>query len=474
MSGPGAPAADSGAGRGRAADDVWLTRLGVGEIQTRRVCERGSSDRVATALCAEGVRLGGLTDLHVALGLSDSANRHVAVTTHSLGLAARYVSAANPRAFVFGAHGAPVPFERFSVVGFARGEQLVELVGLDPTSLDYRFYLLRFERACELTGCDATDLLTGRIESGWTGWTLYADEDLEDTPFDCVACHRPFGPGTPKQLLMRQTASPWLHWGDFRGASESRLCPEPKFPAPGPFIPGDGLDVLQALEGPAGSYAGIPVTELAAAPSGERFALFLTDAENTLRSTRQPSDYPYAQVDFGSTEALCERLAGGTSATWERQRAESLSRGLPVPYYAQNVLDPLAQAALLTDRSGVLASQVDAAPLEVAMGWLDPEVATAVGFEPRASDTAPELLRALCVRCHAGDTEPDLARARFDAERLDRIEPAVARAVRERIALPSTAAERMPPWRTGELPAWAIARIEGYLDEHCASPGACR
>jgi hypothetical protein len=417
------------------------------------------------------VTLGGLADLHAALGLGDTENRHVAATTHSLGLSARYVSSANPRAFVFGAHGAPVPFERFSVVGFARGEQLVELVGLDPTSLDYRFYLLRFERACERSACDATELLTSRIESDWTGWTLYADEDLEDTPFDCVSCHRPFGPGTPKQLLMRQTASPWLHWGDFRGASESRLCPEPKWPAPGPFIPGDGLDVLQALEGSAGFYAGIPVAELVAAPSGERFALFLSDAENTLRSARVPADYPYAQLDFGSTEALCERLATGTSPTWERQRAESLARGLPVPFYAQDVLDPLAEQALLVDRAGVLQGGTS---LDLATGWLDDEAATAVGFVPRPSDTAPELLRALCVRCHAGDTEPRLARARFDAESIERVEPAVARAVRERITLPSTAAERMPPWRTGELPAWAIARIGAYLDEHCTEPGGCR
>jgi hypothetical protein len=450
----------------RPADDTWLTRIGVGKAQTARACARGSRDRIATALCAEGVTLRGLSDLYAALGLGDPAHRYVAATTHSLGLSARYVSSANPRAFVFNADGAPVPYERFSVAAFARGEQLVELVGLDTNTLDYRFYLLRFEQGCDATGCEPADLLTAEIESGWTGWTLYADDELEDTPFDCISCHRPFGPGTPKQLLMRQTASPWMHWGDFRGASETRLCPEPKWPAPGPWIPGDGLDVITRLEGPSGSYAGIPVSELAAAPSGERFALFLTEAENTLRSDRLPADYPYAQLNFGSTEALCERLASGTSVTWERQRGEALSRGLPIPYYAHDVLDPVRRDQLLQDRAGLLASHAPEAALDVAVGWLGRDVASAVGFVPRETDTAPELLRELCVRCHSASTEPHLARARFDAEHLEAIDPVVARTVMDRIALPATSPERMPPWRTGDLPAWAILRIQTYLDSH--------
>jgi hypothetical protein len=232
--------------------------------------------------------------------------------------------------------------------------------------------------------------------------------------------------------------------------------------------------VITALEGTNGRYAGIPLEELAQARSGEQFALFLTDAENTLRALRKPADYAYGQLYFGSTEVLCERLATGTSPTWERQRAESLTRGHPVPYFAEDVLDPLKREAILADRAGLLSQRSGDVPLDVASGWLSADAASAVGFVPRDGDTAPELLRALCVRCHAENTEPDLARARFDASDLDSIEPGLARAIRARIALPARAPERMPPWRSGELPAWAIARIGTYLDEHCAEPGACR
>lgn len=451
---------------GRAPDDAWLVALGTGPERMAEVCARGAGDHVATALCANPSNIRGLLDVYAALGLAAAPERLVAATTHSLGLAARVVSAANPRVFVFNADGAPVPWDRFGVVAFSRGEQLVELVGLDPATLEYNFYLLRFEQPCNETRCTPADLLTERIESDWTGFSLYADVDLEDTPFDCVSCHRPFGPGTPKQLLMRQTASPWMHWGDFRGAEANQLCPDAQWPAPGPWIPGEGLDLLAELEGSEGNYAAVPVSELLEAPSGERFALFLTDAENTLRSTRQPSDYPYAQLDFGSTEALCERLATGTSPTWERQREESLTRGLPVPYYAEDVLAPDTRAEVLASRALYLERRAGEAAVDVAMGLFDPEAASAVGFVPRETDPARVILRELCVRCHSSTTDPTLARARFDAERLGSLEPAVAQAIRRRIALSPTAPGLMPPRRTGELPAWALGRIDDFLSEH--------
>lgn len=458
----------------RSADDAWLVGIGTGPEQTAKVCARERSDRVTSALCGEASSIRGLVELYAALGLGAPAERDVAATTHSLGLAARAVSAAIPRVFVFRSDETPLPWERFAVAAFSRGEQLVELVALDPNTLDYDFYLLRFEQACNLTGCTPEELLTERVESGWSGWTLYAESDLEDTPFDCVSCHRPFGPGTPKQLLMRQTASPWLHWGDFHGAYESRLCPAPQWPAPGPWIPGEGLELLLELEGSEGRYGGIPVRELIQAPSGERFALFLTDAENTLRGSRVPADYPYAQLDFASTEALCERLATGASPTWERQRAESLARGLPVPYYAEDLLDPRQRRELAADRLGFLADRETEAGLDVAMSLLRAEIAPAVGFVPREEDTAAEILHQLCVRCHASNTPSYLLRGRFDAERLDTMGPDVACEVRRRIALPRTAPDRMPPQRAAELPGWAIERILAYLEERDLDEDRCR
>ena len=456
------------------AEDTWLAEIGRGPGQTARVCARGSKDVVASALCspkAESIR--GLSELYQTLGFGDPRHRYVASTTLSLGLSGRIVSAANPRTFVFPDEKAPIPYERFVVTSFARGEQFVELAALDPVTLEYNFYLLSFEQQCNLTRCTPDDLLTAKIESNWTSFTLYADGDLEDTALDCLSCHRPFGAGTHKQLVMRQTAHPWLHWGDFKGVYENRICPDHPLVEPGRWITGDGLELMARLEGAKGHHAGVPVSELVASPSGERFSLFLTDAENTIRASGFPPDYPYAQVDFDSTMPLCERLATGSSPSWERAREDSMARGLPVPYYAHDAMDAMRRAELSADRRRFLGDRATAAPFDVAMSLLDADATVAIGFIPRKDDTAPQILRALCVRCHAETTDSRLRRAKFNAERFEPVEPEVAQAVRKRIHLPRSAPELMPPLRVGELPRWAIARIDEYLREHCSVPGGC-
>jgi len=471
--------AESGAERGTGSagrgplkpEDAWLAKIGVGPAQTARVCKRGARDRAAQVLCAPGATgIHGLSDLYRALGFVEPASRYVASTTHSLALSARIVSAANPRTFVFPPDKAPIPLERFVVTAFARGEQFLELAALDPATLEYNFYLVRFEQDCNATRCTPEDLLTEKIESGWTSFTLYADRDLEDTALDCLSCHLPFGPGTRKQLLMRQTAHPWLHWGDFRGVYEKRICHEHPAPYPGRWIPGEGVDLMARLEGRDGHHAGLPVAELAAAPSGERFSLFLTDAENTIRHSVTRSGYPYAQLDFDARGALCERMATGQSPTWEQARSDSLLHGLPVPFYAEDVLDPVKRQEIARDRAGFLARHAADDAVDLAMSLMSKEASVAIGFLPRADASGKELLHAMCVRCHSASVPVRLKRAKFDAETLDRIQPETAKAIRKRITLPRSSPELMPPLRAGELPAWAIARIDAYLRDHCGAP----
>jgi hypothetical protein len=475
-------ACDRTAGKGVAPQgpaDVWLSRVGTGPAQTARVCGLGARDRVAAALCARPAPIRGLTDLYRALQLDRPAEDLVAVTTHSLGLSARTVSALNPRVLVYqdiSHKRRPVTYDEVVVAGFTRGEQLVELAALDPATYEYNFYLLSFTQACNRGRCTADDLLTEKIETGWTDWTLYAERDLEDTPLDCVSCHLPFGRGTHKQLLMRQEFDPWMHWSDFRGGDERTLCPEP--PADGSagklVVAAQGLDLLRALEGPTGRYAGLAVGTLYAAESGKLFARFIADTEGMVRSSPyRPTDYPYGQLSFQTREVLCERFHTGSSPTWDRHRRESRDRGLPVPYFGPDVVDPQRRAEVAGDRSAFLRRQVGRDAFDVAASFIGPDVAAAVGFVPQPEDSAPDILRAMCVRCHAAATDPRLRRARFNAEAIDRIGPVTATAIRQRLALPRTSPELMPPLRVGELPRWAIARIDRYLRDHCTDPGAC-
>jgi hypothetical protein len=457
------------------AEDVWLSRIGL--EQTARVCAEGPADRVAQALCTTPPPpLESLEDLYLALDLGPRDSRLVAATTHSLGLSARSVSSANPRVFVFeSTHTADSPpgLDRFVSTAFVRGEQFVELVGLDPETYEYNFYLLRFEQDCNRSRCTPEDLLTEKVERGWASWTLYSDRDLEDTPLDCLSCHLPFGPGTHKQLLMRQIDDPWMHWSDFRGGTVADLCyDEP--PSDEVVITVDGLGLLRELEASTGRYAGVPLSELETALSGAEFVRFVVDAEQAVRLSPYRDDYPYEQLSFSTRVTLCERHRTGTSPYWDDNRARSRERGLPVPYYAPDVLDPGFLPELTADRDSFLAQRAVEDAFDVALSLLSPEATEAVGFVSTPEDDPAELLRALCVRCHATGVESRLRRSRFDVEALDRIEPALFHEIVRRLGLPKDAPELMPPKRVAELPARAIAKVTSYLRARCIDPEACR
>jgi hypothetical protein len=458
-------------------EQVWLERVGSGQAQTARVCAKGARDRVAQALCASPAPgISGLQELYGALRLGLPDERRLAATTHSLSLSGRSVSAANPRVVVVANNSVVggLSYEGVVATAFARGEQLVELVALDPVTYEYNFYLLRFAQACNASRCSPEDLLSERVETGWTDWTLYVDSDLEDTPFDCLSCHRPFGGDTHKLLLMRQDLDPWMHWSDFRVFDEN-LCPTspPEGVAPKVIATSDGVDLVAQLAGAQGKYAGIPVDELLATKSGDVLSDFLVDAENLIADSPLPP-HPYAQLSLRTRETLCERFYTGQSPSWEADRLTSRARGLPFPFYGPDVLDPAARSALLSDPANFWARRPKDDPFDLLAGMLSADVPTAVGFAPRESDTAQEILQGMCGRCHAGDANPALLRSRFNAEATDSVAPQTFHEVRARLALPPTSPDAMPPRRAGSLPGWAVERVLDYLAARCSEPGACR
>ena len=455
-------------------EQAWLNGVGTGQAQTARVCARGAGDRVAQALCASPpAAISSLEELYGALELGSPDKRRLAATTHSLSLSGRTVSGANPRVVVLADNSVPggLPYEGVVATAFARGEQQVELVALDPATYEYNFYLLRFVQRCNASRCTSEDLLTGRVENGWTDWTLYADTDLEDTPFDCLSCHRPFGGDTHKLLLMRQDLDPWMHWSDFRVFDEND-CPTrpPEGVEPKVIASSDGLDLLASLEGEDGKYAGISVSELLAAPSGDALTDFLVDAELMITASPLPP-HPYAQMSLRTRETLCERYYTGESPSWEADSLASRSRGLPFPHYEPDVLDQTARSELLASGADFWREREDVDPFDTLTSLLAPEVAAAVGFAPRESDTALEILQGMCGRCHAPDVNPRLERSRFNIAAS--VDPATFDEVSRRLSLPPTSPEAMPPRRAGTLPQWAIDRVLDDLATRCSTAGAC-
>lgn len=457
-------------------EEAWLDGVGTGQAQTARVCARGARDRVAQALCASSpAAISGLEELYDALQLGSRDKRRLATSTHSLSLSGRTVSGANPRVLVLADNSVPggLSYEGVVATAFSRGEQRVELVAIDPTTYEYNFYLLRFEQECNASRCTPEDLLTRRIESGWTDWTLYADSDLEDTPLDCLSCHRPFGGDTHKSLLMRQVLDPWMHWSDFRTFDEN-MCPDPPpngVPAK-VIVTSEGLDLLASLEGEQGKYGGIPLADLRAAPSGDALTAFLVDAELLIATSPLPP-HPYGQMSLQTRETLCERYYTGQSPSWEAGRLASRSRGLPFPYYAPDVISTTARAELLASGADFWKERDGADPFDTLAALHDPEVPAAVGFVPRESDTANEILQGMCGRCHAPDVSLRLQRSRFNVADAN-IQPATFQEISRRLALPPGSPHAMPPRVAGALPPWAVDRLLGYLASFCSTPNGCQ
>jgi hypothetical protein len=458
------------------AERVWLDRVGTGAAQTAATCGRGAADPVARALCRDPApALNGLLDLYAALGASPGSGGLAAVATHSLGLSARTVTALNPRIVVFPDYS-PLDEHGIAALAFSRGEPFVEMVGYDPAANDFNFYLLAFRPACG-RGCAPADLLTENIETGWTGWTLYADRDLEDTPLDCMSCHRPDGSGARRRLLMRQIDGPWMHWGDFRGVSSPIPCTDPDGTTTvvGGDLPADGADLLRQVDGALGRHGGVAVAELVGAPSGYDLSSFLFYSAGLADGIGDvpclPPDCPFSEpAPFPSQEILCDRLrtgrADGAGGAWDRYRAAVRARGFPVPHFGPDVLDPSARSAVADDFNAFVAAPVGESGGDAftrLSSLVAADAARAIGFVPDEGDTAEAMLQRMCVRCHAAGTDARLARSRFNAAALDRLDGAGAREVLRRITLPRTSPDRMPPLRAGELPDWAIDRIAAYL-----------
>lgn len=463
-------------------ESIWLNRIGVGETQTAAACSQGAADPVARALCqSPRPALTGLADLYRVLEITPGTDGDVAVTTHSLGLSARTVSAVNPRTIAFRKYSQLTPTDT-SAVAFSRGQPLTELMGYDPVANAFRFYLLAFRPSCAHGTCSASDLLSERIESDWLDWTLYTERDLEDTPLNCTSCHRPDGAQSPSRMLMRQIESPWLHWGDFRGVKPPTSCPDGS--GNDAWVEGqieaDGADLLRLLNGPDGRHGAIPVENLIAAASGYDLSSFLFYAAGYADGPGDvpclPPNCPFSEPHpFPASEVLCDRLQRGRAdvpgGAWSVYRAQVLARGFPVPYFDPDVLDAALRSKVATDFGDFLTSPPTAAgagdAFTLLSGLVSEDVTRAVGFLPDPDDSASVILTKMCVRCHSDSVDPALGprRSKFNALALDRLDATQARKIIERIRLPRTSPELMPPLLAGELPDWARERVEEFLGQ---------
>ena len=444
--------------------------LPTGAAQLKVLCARNNGDAVSKAFCtpASPPTITSLVDLQTLLGLDFKAgnvkngsngNPAFVLSGNSSSLVARFTSAINPRAIVFtpplktgrvGNNGTPL--KSFVAMGFVRGEEFVELVSNDPTQNDaLRFFLFQFQHACDATpqGCQPGDLLTPAVESNFTGvYTLFQEDDIKDTIFDCQQCHQSSGPSSTKILRQQELQNPWGHF--FRN---NRIN--------GQVLIAD----YQAAHGTTETYAGIPggainnsdPAQLEGLVEGQGFV-------------DQPNEYTTAQilkeVQEVNPNEPASNVPAGTSATWEKLYLTAQDAGaIPPPYHDIKITDPTKLATMTTAYQAFLGGTMPAAQLpDIRDVFLDSALPD-LTFQPAAGLTGNEILVQICQQCHNSNLDQTETRERFRVDQLDQMSQAEKDLAIHRLTLDTTAFRLMPPKRFRELNAAQIQLVTQALQQ---------
>lgn len=445
--------------------------LPVGEEQRARLCQRGHADRLAQIFCADPPPvIESLADLQRAIGLAyqkpglperdnvtgngREGNPAFVFLGHTTSLTARLTSPINPRAIVFtppahtarSANLAPHQFVRdphFVAMAFTRGEQIVELVDRDPKTGDLRFFVLRFEQACNdrPAGCASHELFGPGVERDWTRVTVYDDGDLENTPADCNVCHQLNGHGTPRTLLMQAIQTPWTHF--FRRNRDGGRW---------------NLHLYQGAHDADESYGGIPGSEIAYSDPALLEGLVENEGFMKQPITLHAEAIIQEIADKGLEDQPVRSLA------WQLEFKRALRGESPgVAYPVVDLFDADRLRRASKAYRAVLAGRAPPAKAPYLGDLHRDEVLFRVGLAAKPEASAREILAGVCRRCHNRTRNPHLTRARFDVDAIDRLSVPVLRRAYARLTLPIDSPQRMPPARFGRLSDAEIARVQAEL-----------
>jgi len=483
-----------------------LSGLPTGAAQLAVLCARNLGDPVSKAFCATPDApppINSLLDLQKLLGLDFKpgniengldGNPAFVLTGNSSSLVARFTSAINPRAIIFtppnrrarvSSTGVRLPQDAqcsdiepiaplptFTAMGFTRGEDFIELIAKDPTANggkgDLNFFLFKFQRTCAQSagGCSNADLLTPAAEANFASdYSLYTDEDLANTIFDCRQCHQPDGPNTPKILQMQELQNPWAHY--FRNNRPGGLAL---------------MNDYEAAHGTAETYAGIPGpvifnpgnTETAGLASaltssaGPDPAALQGLIENEGFCAKQKNEYITvvieAEIEASNAAQPEINLPPGVSPTWMKLY-ENAKAGLtiPPPYHDIKVTDPdklrAATEAYVQVRTGQRPPESLPDIRDVFLDAALPELS----FRAAPGLDGKGLLVQMCQQCHNSRLDPTISRARFRVDELDALEPLEKTLAISRISMPASSPLRMPPQRFRDLSPEEIELIKAEL-----------
>ena len=469
----------SGTGGEDEPSDDPLDPLPTGEEQWELLCARGHDDPIARAFCAGDAPpvVTSIPELLELIGLGfvpgnmeNGANGNPGFTfaSHSTAIGTRFVNAINPRAFVFtppvgGVVFPPsgIPNPDLVMMAFSRGEPFVELVANDRTDDELRFYLFRFVPDCEETDdCNNADRFTPATESGFVGYSLYDDHDIRNTVLDCLQCHQPDGPDTPKILRMQEFVEGWTHWY-YANRVQNRETMEQFVAAHDGEsyggIPGEFLTQQMLLENGAGSA---PPTGFEMVIRNEGF-----DA--------QPNEFPSQQIITERLNAGCTcpdcpvppplDPTNSCSPTWDALYANTVQgAAMAAPYFDGHITDPAKVASATQAYLDFIAGTIPEDQAPDMSDALLTEAYPYMSFAPAPGLDARGILTHMCQHCHNSTLDQTITRARFNVEDLDAVPQAIKNEAIRRLQLPDDDIEKMPPLRFHTL---SDAEIDLVIDE---------
>lgn len=420
-------------------------------------CRRAGDDAIRDAFCgAQAPVIGGLRDLQELVGIRFDAAAYgspdeaptvpadpeasLVVLNTSTALSGRVVSTLNPRAIMLA---------REVTLAFSRGVQQIELVSRDRDDRRLKFYLVRFEQACnaEPGGCSPGDLYTPRVEADWTALEIMDDEALKNTASDCRQCHQ--RAREEPMLLMRELDGPWTHFFQL-DVDSGYGSPE-----------ASGVDILRAYHAAKSDepYGNVPWTALRATVGltlqnvVDRPQPLVFDGQVFLNE-RWPYDRKTGFAD-----------APVSSPRWYREY-EAFKRGehLALPHFDPFPTDSGKLAALGDAYRAFLSGELDASELP-DLGDIYPDDAQTraeIGLQTEPGATPAQAIVQACGSCHNDRLDQSLSRARFNID-LSRMERAALDRAIERIQLPLDAPGHMPPREFRQLDADGVQPLIEYL-----------